>query len=276
MKRFLIAACIIFLPLCAQASAAPYAASAGAAVLISADTNEILFEKNARTKLYPASTTKIMTLIVALENGDPEEIVSVGADAAKTGGSSLELRAGEQMRLLDLMYGLMLVSGNDAAVAIADHVAGSAAAFAEKMNRKAKEIGAQSTHFTNPNGLPDAGHYTSAYDLSQIAKYGYQYPLFRDIVGAKRMMVGWHGSPRVSALKNTNRLLGAYPGCDGVKTGYTRAAGRCLVASAERGGARLIAVVMNSDNRWEEAAALLDYGFAAEEARRSQAKRAAD
>lgn len=237
--------------------------TAQAVILIEADTGKILYEKNAETRMYPASTTKIMTTILALEKGRLEDIITVSENAARTGGSSMELASHDRVALGDALYGVMMVSGNDAAVATAEHIAGSVDAFAVLMNEKAQKLGAVRTHFANSCGLPNPQHYTTAHDLSRIAAYAYQNPVFRQMIATKFKELSWREKQKPILLENTNLLLGNYQGINGMKTGYTEAAGECLVASAERDGINLIAVVLHAakDYRWYEAAALLDYGF---------------
>lgn len=235
--------------------------TARAAILIEASTGKVLYEKDADSRQYPASTTKMATVLAAMDNVHLEDTVLVSANAAQTEGSSMRLKAGDRIKVKDLLYGIMLESANDGTVALAEHIAGSVPAFAEKMNQKAKEIGVVHTNFVNSSGLPDENHYTTAHDLARIAAYGLKQPLFREIVSTKYRTIWWVGTSRSAVLENTNELLGVYPGCIGVKTGYTKAAGDCLVAAAERDGVCLIAVVLHSDDRWQETSHLLDYGF---------------
>ena len=240
----------------------PPAVQAEAAILMVAGTKQVLFEKNSNGIMYPASTTKIMTLITALEKGNPNSVITVSSGAAACDGSSLELRAGDKLSFKNGMYGMMLVSGNDASEAIAENVAGSIPLFVAMMNANAEKIGAQNTHFSNPHGLPDPyNHYTTAYDLALITAYSMQNRDFANIVSTREYDVSFL-SGKKTHVKNTNKLLKTYPGANGFKTGYTEAAGDCLVAGAKRGGVQLIAVVLNDDERWNDAAALLDYGFA--------------
>ena len=245
----------------ALAAALPPQVDAEAAVLMVAGTNKMLLEKNASGIMYPASTTKIMTLITAIEKGDPNSIVTVSTKASACDGSSLELSAGDKLTLRNAETGMMLVSGNDAAEAIAEQVAGSIPAFVDMMNINAVNIGAKNTHFSNPHGLPDpANHYTTAYDLALIASYAMQNPDFVKIVSTREYDVNFiNRNP--SHVTNTNKLLKTYPGFNGIKTGYTDAAGDCLVAGANRKGVQLIAVLLNDDYRWTDATKLLDYGF---------------
>ncbi len=265
MRRRLIAAVIILvLAFQAVALAAPRApkVEAEAAVLMVAGTQRILYAINPDAIMYPASTTKIMTALTALEKGKPDSVVTVGGSAAACDGSSLELRAGDRLRLRDLLYGMMLVSGNDAAEAVAEHIAGSVPAFVALMNAKARQLGATNTHFSNPHGLPDpSNHYTTANDLARIAAQAMQNPEFRKIVATGDFSVPLLNRPPLQ-VSNTNKLLKSYPDANGIKTGYTEAAGDCLVAAANRGGVQLVVVLLNDDERWADAANLLDYGFA--------------
>jgi len=237
--------------------------TAKAAILINAATGEILYEKNAYDRRYPASTTKIMTLIAALEHGNLNDIVTTSRRAASTEGSSMDLIAGEQMKLIDMLYGTIMVSGNDATVAIAEHISGSVAAFADIMTKKAHSIGAVNTNFVNPSGLPDERHYSTARDLAHIAAYGYNHPnpLFTHIVSARYVLIPRQGKSEPQEIRTENRILQFYEGGNGTKTGFTRAAGRCLVAGAKRFNTQLISVVLDSKDIWQDSMALLDYGF---------------
>lgn len=243
-------------------SAKPPTVGAKGAALMDVNSGRLLFGKNEEERLPMASTTKIMTAILAIESGKLDELVTVSSKAVQVEPSSIWLEAGEQISLLHLVYGLMLRSGNDAACAIAEHLAGSVSAFAEKMNEKAKELGMANTNFKNPHGLPDPDHYTTALDLAKLSAYALRNRQFTAIVSTTRFSIlnRQTNTPRV--WYNKNRMLEIYPGADGVKTGWTRAAGHCLVASANRGGQRLVAVVLNSPDDWGETTALLDYGFA--------------
>ncbi len=243
-------------------SAPPPGVSCEAAVLLEWQTGAILYSKNAFRRMYPASITKMMTALIALENGRLEELVTVSRTAANEPGSSMYLRVGDVFSLEDLLFGLMLNSGNDAAWAIAEHVGGTAEAFFAMMNRRAKETGAINTHFTNPHGLADPNHYTTAFDLALIARTCLKHPYFKHLVATREKDVIDAKQETRIQLANTNRLLWAYLGADGVKTGTTESAGQCLVASATRDGMRLLAVVLNAYDRWDDAARLLDYGFA--------------
>jgi len=233
--------------------------TADAAILMDACTGQILFEKSANLKKPPASTTKIMTALLALEGGDLQETVTVSPRAASVGEASLELQEGERLTLQDLLYGALLESGNDACVALAEHIGGTEANFVLLMNEKAKLIGAQSTNFKNTNGLPATDHYTTAKDLATITRYVFHNQVFKQIVGTRNIIIESNLGTR--HLSNTNRLLYSYEGADGVKTGTTVEAGCCLVASATMQGRQLISVVLNSNDRWKDSMQMLDYGF---------------
>ncbi|MBP2642901.1 MAG: Serine-type D-Ala-D-Ala carboxypeptidase [Firmicutes bacterium] len=235
--------------------------TAHSAIVIDATTGRVLYEKNAEETRYPASTTKMMTLIVALENGNLNDLVTTSSLAAETEGSSLWLTAGEKLKLIDMLYGMMLVSGNDATVAVAEHIGGSVENFAKMMTAKAHQIGAVHTNFTNTSGLPDPNHYSTAADLARIAAYGYKNPVFTQIVSTEHKVLPWAGKDHDRDLYNENRMLWLYQGGNGVKTGYTDAAGRCLVSGALRQNVQLVAVVLDSDHMWEDSIKLLDYGF---------------
>lgn len=258
---WIIISMLIF-PQIGGAASYPPEVTAKAAVVIEASTGQIVYEKNAREQRYPASTTKIATLITALEYGNVNDIVTASPQAATTEGSSLWLNAGEPMKMLDLLYGVMLISGNDATVAIAEHIAGSVPEFAKLMTKKAHEIGAVHTQFANSSGLPDPNHYTTAYDLALITAYGYHNELFREIVSTKnRYIPSMKDGVQDRDIYNENRMLWLYEGGNGVKTGYTEAAGRCLVSGAKRNDLQLIVVVLDSERMWDDSIALLDYGF---------------
>ena len=234
--------------------------TATSAIVIEAKTGHIIYQREANRKMFPASTTKMMTLITALEYGKLDELVTVSNNAYGAEGSTLWLEAGEKIPLGDLLSGMMMISGNDAAIAIAEHVDGSVEKFANHMTKRAKELGAKGTHFTNANGLPDNNHYTTAYDLAILAAHGYTLDRFEEIVSAQEKTFPWVHDP-THLLRNENQMLWLYQGGNGVKTGYTDAAGRCLVSAANRNGVQLIAVVLDSIYMWNDSIALLDYGF---------------
>ncbi len=237
--------------------------TARSAVVIDALTGEVLYQRMMDERRYPASTTKIMSLITALETnrGSLDDAVRISGKAADMEGSTMWLERGERYRLEDLLYGMMLVSGNDAATAVAEHVAGSVQAFAKRMTEKADEIGAKNTRFTNSCGLHNPLHYTTAHDLALITAYGYKNSTFRKIVSTKEWRVPLMKPPFHRNLENENMLLWIYQGANGVKTGYTDDAGRCVVTAAERDGVQLIAVVLDGAYMWNDSIAMLDYGF---------------
>ena len=239
------------------ASAVPHV-SAESAILIEADTGDVVFETNARKKLPMASTTKIMTALVALENGDPDEEFPVPDEATEIEGSSVYLAAGERVTLRDLLYALMLESANDAAAAIAYRVGGSIDGFAGMMNDKAEELGLCDTHFTNPHGLDDPDHYTTAYDLGRLTCAALENAEFEKIVSTKSTNAFSCGTPRT--LVNHNRLLRSLDGAIGVKTGFTKRSGRCLVSAVRRDGVLTVAVTLNDPNDWTDHRALHEYG----------------
>lgn len=233
---------------------------AHSAVLIEAKTGKVLYEREKNTRRYPASTTKIMTLIVALEHSKPNEIVTVGPRAAGAEGSSLDLLAGDRIPMNELLTAMMMRSGNDATIAVAEHIAGSMKEFARMMTEKAHEIGATDTNFVNSHGLPDDDHYTTAQDLAIITAYGFSVPGFEDIMSKDKAVYSWYNNP-TKEIVSENKLLWQYEGGNGGKTGYTSKAGRCVVSTAKRDGVQLVAVVLDSDFMWTDAYSLLDYGF---------------
>jgi D-alanyl-D-alanine carboxypeptidase (penicillin-binding protein 5/6) len=244
-------------------AAAVPAVTGETAVLMDPVNGQVLYEKNADEKIYPASTTKILTAIIALESGKMNDMVTIPLEASLVEGSAIGLQEGEKISLRDLLYALMLNSGNDSAVAIAFHLGGSIDGFAQIMNRKAAGLGAVNTHFSNPNGLPESNHYSTARDMALITSYAMQNPEFRDIVATKVMTIERDVPEAQTYLGNHNKMLWNYDGAIGVKTGYTDDAGQCLVTAAARGGRELLAVVMKSegDNIWTDSTSLLDYGF---------------
>ena len=234
--------------------------TATAAIVIEASTGHVLYERNPDLQMYPASTTKMMTLITALEGNQLDEIVTVGPGAYNADGSTLWLEVGEKIPLGELLYGMMLISGNDGAIAIAEHCGGNVPDFAARMTQRAHELGAVNTNFTNANGLPDSNHYTTARDLAIMAAYGFTLPHFEEICSSKEASFGWiHDDTKL--LRNENQMLWFYRGANGVKTGYTNAAGRCIVTAAKQNGVQLIAVVLDSLYIWNDSIFLLDYGF---------------
>lgn len=235
---------------------AELAVSAKAAILMHADSGRVLYEKNADERMLIASTTKIMTAIVVLEHCELDDLVEVDSRSAGIEGSSMYLKAGESYTVEDLLYGLLLVSGNDAASALALHVADSMEEFAELMNAKAAELGLTESSFKNAHGLDEEGHYSTARDMAKLAAYCIGNEDFARIAGTVSHTVG------EQTLVNHNRLLREYDGCLGLKTGYTMAAGRTLVTCAERDGARYVCVTLNDPDDWDDHKALYDWAFA--------------
>jgi len=237
--------------------------SAESAVLISAQSGAVLYEKGAYERRAMASTTKIMTALLALEEaeraGDP--VVDITQEMVAVEGSSMGLREGDRLRLTELAAGMMLASGNDAANACALFVAGSQEAFAGMMNQRAGEIGMEDTNFVTPSGLDDELHFSTAYDMALLAREALRNEKFAEIVGCFTRQVEFLEPPGRVSYTNHNKLLELYEGCVGVKTGFTKKAGRCLVSAAERDGVALIAVTLNAPDDWNDHTALLNYGF---------------
>lgn len=252
----------VLLPLFAvRASAAAPGVSAVSAVVIEAETGTVLFQKNMNEQRAMASTTKIMTAILTIEAGDLDREFTVDSFAIMVEGTSMGLREGDRVSRRDLLYGIMLPSGNDAANAAAVSVAGSIPAFVEKMNAKAKALGLANTHFVTPSGLDAAGHYTTAYDLAMLTAYAMKNELFREVVSCRSKRVEFGNPPYSRTLYNSNKMLSRYDGAIGVKTGFTDNARRCLVSAAERNGTTLIAVTLSASDDWNDHTKMLDYGF---------------
>ena len=235
--------------------------TASAAVLMDYTTGEILYQKNASERRAPASTTKIMTAIVAIERGNLNQVITASTKASKADGSSIWLTAGECHSLKDLLYGILLSSGNDASIAVAESLAGSESKYAAWMTAKAKELGAKDSNFINSNGLPEKEHYTTAHDLALITRYALHNSFFDEIVKTKKKIIDWPGHKWDRVMYNHNKLLWRYEYADGVKTGYTRQAGHCLVSSATKNNHRLIVVVLNSKDVYMDSQKLFNYGF---------------
>ncbi len=240
---------VLFLPCNAQAL------SAEKAILYDANSSRVLFGKNADKRGLIASTTKIMTALIVCEQCNVLDRVRIPKEAVGIEGSSMYLQEGEVLTVQDLLYGLMLRSGNDAAVALAIYCGGTVEGFSQLMNDKAHRLGLTNTHFENPNGLDSPGHYSTAKDLAVLSAYAMQNPIFAQTVSTKTLTIGNR------SLRNHNKLLWSLEGADGVKTGFTKAAGRILVSSATRQGRRLIAVTMNAPNDWQDHTALMENGF---------------
>ena len=238
---------------CMTAAAEAVEVSAAAAVLMDADSGRLLYEKNGGKRMLIASTTKLMTALVALEQGGlQQEITVTGSHMAE--GSSMYLRPGEKLTLETLLYGLLLSSGNDAALAVTECM-GGAVPFVARMNEKAAELGMENTHFANPNGLDDEEHYSTAEDMARLAAAAMNDPVLRRVASTRTARIGGR------TLTNHNKLLSRVEGCVGLKTGYTKAAGRTLVSCAERDGVRLVAVTLQDGDDWNDHASLYEQGF---------------
>ncbi|MEH7460695.1 D-alanyl-D-alanine carboxypeptidase family protein [Bacillus thuringiensis] len=244
------------------------AEQASSAIVIEQDTGKVLFEKNPNEKLPPASMTKIMTMLLIMEQIEKGKLkltdkVRTSEHAASMGGSQIFLEPGEEMSVDEMLKGIAIASGNDASVAVAEHIAGSEEGFVDRMNKKAKDLGLKNTHFQNPTGLPAKDHYSTAYDMAVMAKELMKYPLIRKYTGKYEDYLR-EDTDKKFWLVNTNKLVRFYPGVDGVKTGFTTEAKYCLTASAERNGMRVISVIMGSPTSKErnaEVTKLLDYAF---------------
>lgn len=233
-----------------------------ACVIIDRNTNAVLYGKNENQKRKMASTTKIMTATIIIENCNLNETVEISKKAAGTGGSRLGLKAGDKITIRDLLYGLMMRSGNDSAVALAEYAGGSIEGFAEKMNQKASDLGLNNTHFETPHGLDSDEHYTTAYELALLSNYALDNKIFAQIVGTKEYTITINGYPK--QLSNTNELLGNLDGVYGIKTGFTNGANRCLVTACKRNNMDIICVVLGADTknfRTQDSVKLINYIF---------------
>ena len=256
---------LLCLLLCTSAMTLTSAADeihARAAVLIEAESGCVLYEQHAHTRLPMASTTKIMTALVVLERCDLQATVAVDRRAVGVEGSSVYLYPGELLTVEQLLYALLLSSANDAAAALAYEVAGSIEGFAAMMNQTAERIGVRNTHFQNPHGLDADGHYTTAYDLAVITAYALQNEDFLRIVSTQKKVIPLREQEGARVLRNHNKLLASFQGCIGVKTGFTKKSGRCLVSAAQRDGVRLVCVTLDCPDDWNAHKTLLDGGFA--------------
>lgn len=261
MKKYaykIISVCIILIILLSSSAGA---IGGKAYAVLEADSGRLLYSNNMNERLPMASTTKLVTAIVAIENGNLNDIVKTSKNAYGTEGSSLYLQLGEELTLKQMLYGLMLVSGNDAAVAIAEHVGGSVGGFIKMMNALAKKLGAKNTNFANPNGLPNNNHYTTAYDLALIASYAMKNPTFREIVSTKYMKIPYAGRTYDRVLANKNKILWKVEGGNGIKTGFTSAAGRCLASAALRDNMQVVCIVLNCGAMFEDSAEILEKAF---------------
>ncbi|MBO5222422.1 MAG: D-alanyl-D-alanine carboxypeptidase [Clostridia bacterium] len=259
MKRWIcVLLSLLFLPAVPLSVAGSVTCSARGAVVLEAASGIALYEKNADLQLPEASTTKIMTALLVLERADPTQKIKVSAKAAAVEGSQLGLTAGEELSVADLLYVLMMKSGNDAAVALAEGIGGSEERFVAMMNERAEKMGLKNTCFRNPHGLPDEEHYTTARDLGELTAAALENPKFRALVSTRQARLEY----KDMIITNSNKLLYTCDGVFGVKTGFTKAAGRCLVSAAERQGVTLICVTLNDGNDWDDHATLYDACFA--------------
>jgi D-alanyl-D-alanine carboxypeptidase (penicillin-binding protein 5/6) len=264
INRFLVA--LLFfatLVLSARPDIRPKAITcASSMALIEVNSGRIIFSHNAHARREMASTTKILTAITVIENCENlDQIISVPKEAVGIEGSSIYLARGEKISVRDLLYGLMLRSGNDAAMALAIHTAGSVNGFCRLMNDTAKKIGALNSNFVNPHGLHHPEHYTTAYDLAIISAYAMKNPVFKQIVSTKVHKATWEGRDYPRVMYNKNKILSMYEGGNGIKTGYTKKAGRCLVSSAQKGNMEVVCVVLNCGPMFEECMRIMDMAF---------------
>ncbi len=249
--------CVLFSPV---VFAEP-AVSASSAVLMVADTGEVVYEKNAHFRRSMASTTKIMTALLTAEQGTPERVVTVTEQMAMVEGTSMGLLPGDKVSFHDLIYGMLLASGNDAANTAAISIDGSIEKFALRMNKKAKQIGMANTNFVTPSGLDDENHYSTAYDMALLGCYALKNAVFSKACSSGSAKLCYGNEPYIRYLSNHNRLLRMYDGAIGIKTGFTKKSGRCLVSAAQRGGVTLVCVTLNAPDDWNDHKRLLDYGF---------------
>lgn len=261
MKKTVSILLLFVFLICVSLPVSALEVSADAAVLMEASSGDILVDVQADRRMPMASTTKIMTALVALEKASLSEIVVIPQEAVGIEGSSVYLKAGESLTMEQLLYALLLESANDAATAIAIQIAGNVDAFSDLMNEFALRLGLKDTHFTNPHGLYDPDHYTTARDLAELTRYALLQPEFTRIVSTYKTTIPMNNDEGIRVLVNHNKMLKNYPGTIGVKTGYTKRCGRCLVSAAERDHVRMIAVTLSDPNDWQDHAAMLDYGF---------------
>lgn len=235
--------------------------SALSAIIYCKETGDVIFEKNSSQSLSMASTTKIMTSVIALESNTPYREIEITSEMVNVEGTSSGLRAGDKITLIDLVYCMLLESGNDAANSVALAIGGSFEGFAQMMNEKAAQIGMLNTSFVTPSGLDDENHYTTAYDMALLTAYALDNEDFAAICSQSSHTVSFVDSDKQVSLSNHNRLLDEYEDCIGVKTGFTKKSGRCLVSAAERNGITIIAVTLNAGDDWNDHKKMLDYGF---------------
>jgi len=259
-KSVIVFACVIIL-LISSVQGFAFDIDASCAALMIADTGELIYTKNADVRRPMASTTKIMTALIALESGDLDREITVTDEMINVEGTSMGLLPGDTVSLEELVYGMLLQSGNDAANCTAYAVSGGVDEFLALMNCKAEEIGMRNTHFATPSGLDADEHYSTAYDMALLASYALANPVFRRICSTYSASLTYGNPPYARRLTNHNRLLKIYDGAIGVKTGFTKKSGRCLVSAAQRDGLVLVCVTLNDSNDWDNHSKLLDYGF---------------
>lgn len=264
LKRFILAF-IVFIMICgvivSSKSGFASAQTGESEIVMESISNRVLYGKNISQKMFMASTTKILTAITIIENCNVNDVVTVTADTVGAEGSSIYLEAGEKLTVKDLLYGLMLRSGNDCAETLAVYCSGNIKNFAELMNKTAGKIGAKNSNFMNPHGLHDDNHYTTAYDLALISCYAIKNKIFKEIVSTKSTVIPFSTRNCKRKLINKNKMLGRVEGCTGIKTGYTKKAGRCLVTSCERNGMEVVCVVLNCSPMWEVSENLINSAF---------------
>ena len=263
IKRFTATFIVIsiLLSLCIKANAVEFSISAKSAILINASTNEIVYEKNAYEQRGMASTTKIMTAILAIERANLQKTVVARNEEVRIEGTSIGLKAGDKITLETLVCGMLLESGNDAANVTARVIGKSREKFVSLMNQKAKEIGMENTCFKNPSGLTEDGHFSTAFDMALLGSYAIKNKQFRDICSLSTLRVVYGNPQYQRTFKNHNKLLNSVEGAFGIKTGFTKASGRCLVSAAERNGVTLIAVTLSAPDDWNDHKKLFEYGF---------------
>ena len=235
--------------------------SASSAILMVAQTGEILYEKNAYERRGMASTTKIMTALLVLESATPQRVVITTEQMVNVEGTSMGLKVGDKVSFHDLVYGMLLASGNDAANTAAISIDGSTDKFAQRMNKKAAQIGMTNTNFVTPSGLDDENHYSTAYDMALLGCYAIRNPYFLDVCSSERAELCYGNEPYKRWLTNHNKLLASFNGAIGIKTGFTKKSGRCLVSAAERNGITLVCVTLNAPDDWNDHKKLFEYGF---------------
>jgi D-alanyl-D-alanine carboxypeptidase/D-alanyl-D-alanine carboxypeptidase (penicillin-binding protein 5/6) len=267
MRKKILCSALIFILLCGMApwpaAREDYLAlSAKSAVLMCADSGQVLFAHNAHTRLPVASTTKIMTALLLLEAGEPDISFAATEQMVRVEGTSMGLRAGDSVSRYALAVGMLMASGNDAANATAIHLAGSVPAFTAIMNARARGIGMTNTNFVTPSGLDAEGHFSTAYDMALLGAEAIRNPLFREISSQAAVRVSFGNLPHLRTLRNHHRLVREMPECIGIKTGFTRRAGRTLVTAVQRNGRTLIAVTLNAPQDWQDHRRLFEYGFA--------------